>query len=30
MLVRAEDSPVPIFDTTEIHARKAVEWALGD
>lgn len=30
MLVRVEDSPVPIFDTTEIHARKAVEWALED
>jgi len=28
MLVRPEDSPVPVFDTTEIHARKAVDWAL--
>jgi aspartate racemase len=30
MLVRTADSEVPIFDTTEIHARKAVEWALED
>ena len=28
MLVRPEDSTVPVFDTTEIHARKAVDWAL--
>ena len=30
MLVGAADSPVPIFDTTSIHARKAAEWALHD
>jgi aspartate racemase len=29
MLVGEEDSPVPLFDTTEIHARAAVELALG-
>ncbi len=28
LLVKREDSPVPIFDTTEIHARAAVEMAL--
>ena len=28
MLVGPEDSTVPIFDTTEIHARKAADWAL--
>jgi aspartate racemase len=27
MLVGAADSPVPVFDTTSIHARKAAEWA---
>jgi len=30
MLVGAADSPVPVFDTTRIHARKAAEWALDD
>ncbi len=30
MLVDSTDSPVPVFDTTAIHARKAAEWALGD
>ena len=30
MLVGAVDSPVPVFDTTSIHARKAAEWALHD
>ena len=30
MLVGAEDSRVPVFDTTSIHARKAAEWALRD
>ena len=29
MLVGPSDSPVPIFDTTSIHARKAAEWALS-
>jgi len=28
MLVGPSDSPVPLFDTTAIHARKAAEWAL--
>jgi aspartate racemase len=28
MLVGPEDSPVPVFDTTALHARKAAEWAL--
>lgn len=28
LLVRPEDSPVPLFDTTEIHARRAAELAL--
>jgi aspartate racemase len=28
MLVGPSDSPVPIFDTTSIHARKAAEYAL--
>jgi aspartate racemase len=30
MLVKAEDSPIPSFDTTLIHARAAVEYALAD
>ena len=30
MLVRPEDASVPVFDTTEIHARKAVDWALEE
>lgn len=30
MLIGAQDSPVPVFDTAEIHARQAVEWALAD
>jgi aspartate racemase len=29
LLVRPEDSPVPLFDTAAIHARKAVEKALA-
>lgn len=28
LLVNAEDSPVPLFDTTVLHARAAAEWAL--
>ena len=28
LLVGQSDSPVPLFDTTAIHARKAAEWAL--
>jgi aspartate racemase len=27
LLVRQEDSPVPLFDTTLLHARMAVDWA---
>jgi len=30
MLVDQSDSPVPLFDTTLLHARWAAEWALGD
>jgi aspartate racemase len=30
LLVGQSDSPVPIFDTTSIHARKAAEWALSE
>ncbi len=30
MLIGATDSSVPVFDTTAIHARAAVDWALGD
>jgi aspartate racemase len=29
LLVRPEDSPVPLFDTTPIHAEAAVEFALA-
>jgi aspartate racemase len=29
MLVGAEDAPVPVFDTTELHARAAGDWAVG-
>ncbi|MBE7558784.1 aspartate/glutamate racemase family protein [bacterium] len=29
MLIKAEHSPIPVFDTTEIHALKAVELALA-
>ncbi len=29
LLVRPEDSPVPLFDTTRIHAQAAVDWALA-
>lgn len=30
MLLKAEDCPIPSFDTTLIHARAAVEYALAD
>ena len=30
MLLKAEDCPVPSFDTTFLHARAAVEYALAD
>ncbi len=29
LLVKPEDSPVPVFDTTYIHAAAAVDWALA-
>ena len=29
LLVKPEDSPLPLFDTTRIHAEAAVEWALA-
>lgn len=29
LLVKPEDSPVPLFDTTLIHAEAAVDWALS-
>jgi len=28
LLVGPKDAPVPLFDTTDIHAKKAVDWAL--
>ncbi len=30
LLLRAEDSPVPIFDTTRLHVRAAVDYAMTD
>jgi aspartate racemase len=30
LLVEAGDSPVPLFDTTAVHASSAAGWALGD
>ena len=29
LLVGAEDSPVPVFDTTRLHAERAVELSVG-
>jgi aspartate racemase len=29
MLLRPADVPVPLLDTTELHARAAVRWALS-
>jgi aspartate racemase len=29
MLVRPEDTPIPLFDTTTLHARRAADWALA-
>ena len=29
LLVQPEDSPVPLFDTTALHAQAAIEWALA-
>ncbi|MBS1717389.1 MAG: aspartate/glutamate racemase family protein [Armatimonadetes bacterium] len=30
MLVSPEDSPIPLFDTTAIHARAIIDWALAE
>ncbi|MDR5874602.1 aspartate/glutamate racemase family protein [Halomonas sp. CUBES01] len=30
LLINQSDTPVALFDTTEIHAQRAVAWALGD
>jgi amino-acid racemase len=30
MLIGKDDTDTPLFDTTRIHARKAVAWALGE
>ena len=30
LLVRPDDAPVPLFDTTRLHARAAAAWALGE
>ncbi len=29
LLIEPGDAPVPIFDTTRLHARSAAEWALA-
>jgi aspartate racemase len=29
LLVTQDDSPVPVFDTTRLHAQRAVDLALG-
>ncbi|MGH8254552.1 MAG: aspartate/glutamate racemase family protein, partial [Steroidobacteraceae bacterium] len=28
LLLKPEDSPLPVFDTTELHAAHAADWAL--
>lgn len=30
LLIKPEDSPVPLFDTTEVHARAAAKWAISE
>ncbi len=30
LLVRPEDAPAPLFDTTGLHARSVAIWALDD
>jgi aspartate racemase len=30
MLIHPEDSPLPLFDTTALHARSAAHWALSE
>nr|WP_319556399.1 aspartate/glutamate racemase family protein [uncultured Vibrio sp.] len=29
LLVKQSDTSIPLYDTTEIHAARGVEWALG-
>ncbi|WP_293042396.1 aspartate/glutamate racemase family protein [Paraburkholderia sp.] len=29
LLIGADDSALPVFDTTALHARAAVDWAIG-
>jgi aspartate racemase len=29
LLIKPEDSVLPVFDTTALHAQAAVEWAIG-
>ncbi|MCP3910362.1 MAG: aspartate/glutamate racemase, partial [Actinomycetia bacterium] len=29
LLIGPDDVPVPVYGTTELHARAAVEWALA-
>jgi len=29
MLISPEDSPLPVFDTTALHAERAIDWALA-
>jgi aspartate racemase len=30
LLIKPEDSVLPVFDTTALHAQAAVEWAIGE
>jgi aspartate racemase len=30
LLIKSGDASVPVFDTTMLHARAAVDWALAD
>lgn len=30
LLIKSGDAPIPVFDTTMLHARAAVDWALAD
>lgn len=30
LLIKPEDSPLPVFDTTALHVAAAVDWAIGD
>jgi aspartate racemase len=30
LLISQQDASVPLFDTTELHARAAVDWALAE